>query len=51
MLGLGEITAREGVRITRLWWKGERALFGNWRKQEGGGVPATSVGLSGSAGF
>jgi len=51
MLGLGEITAREGVRITRLWWKGERAIFGHWRRKDSGVNSATSVGLSGSGGF
>lgn len=47
MLGLGEITAREGVREFRLWWKGERAFFGHYRRSSNTG----SVGLSGSSGF
>jgi hypothetical protein len=52
MLGLGEITAREGVRAARLWWRGERAIFG-WRRNTNSstGNTGTSVGLSGSAGF
>ncbi|BEI88070.1 uncharacterized protein CcaverHIS019_0107880 [Cutaneotrichosporon cavernicola] len=57
MLGLGEITAREFVRVGRLWWKGERAIAGIWRKDgnvSGSGFGArnvSNVGLSGGAGF
>lgn len=56
-LGFGEITAREAVRVGRLWWKGERAIAGFWRRDDGsvvngGGARAVSaVGLSGGAGF
>lgn len=57
MLGLGEITAREFVRVGRLWWKGERAIAGIWRKDDGvsgagsGARSVAGVGLSGGAGF
>jgi hypothetical protein len=57
MLGLGEITAREFVRVGRLWWKGERAIAGIWRKDDGvsgagsGARSVANVGLSGGAGF
>lgn len=57
MLGLGEITARECVRVGRLWWKGERAIAGIWRKDDGisgagsGARSVAHVGLSGSGGF
>ncbi|GMK54739.1 hypothetical protein CspeluHIS016_0113250 [Cutaneotrichosporon spelunceum] len=61
MLGLGELTARECVRVGRLWWKGERAIAGIWRKDgkvtssvSGSGSGArnvSNVGLSGGAGF
>lgn len=55
MLGLGEITAREGVRSLRLWWKGERPLFGQYRNSSnsssGGLKGVAHVGLSGTEGF
>ncbi|WOO79236.1 uncharacterized protein LOC62_02G002764 [Vanrija pseudolonga] len=52
MLGLGEITAREAVRVGRLWWRGERAIAGIWhRKPSSGAGSVSGVGLSGSGGF
>lgn len=56
-LGFGEITAREAVRVGRLWWKGERAIAGFWRKNDGsvtsgsGARAVSGVGLSGGGGF
>lgn len=51
MLGLGEITAREAVRVGRLWWRGERAVMGFWHRKTGGASNVSGVGLSGSGGF
>lgn len=54
-LGFGEITAREAVRVGRLWWKGERAIAGFWRRDDGsvssGARAVSGVGLSGGGGF
>lgn len=43
MLGFGEIFARELIKVTRGWWRGERAFrLGGWGS---GAATAASVGL------
>ncbi|KAL7418475.1 hypothetical protein Q5752_006933 [Cryptotrichosporon argae] len=51
-LGFGEIFAREAVKAGRLWWRGDRAIFG-WTRggQDGARRGTATVGLSGSGGF
>lgn len=63
MLGFGEIFARETVKVGRLFWRGEREVFGYRRfsrrddvdaqglGQGSGSRGVASVGLSGSGGF
>jgi hypothetical protein len=56
MLGLGEIFAREAVKVGRLWYREGGGLFGlfSGRRSSGGNGGSrgvSSVGLSGSGGF
>lgn len=58
-LGLGEIFAREAVRVGRIWWKQERTrdtrttrdTGKGWSASDGRGRGIPGVGLSGAGGF